>query len=87
MQIGESNFEIGTLKRKLTIEVYDWAVRIIKQDKGIGDINTNFETRYLRYTKTFPTTESNIKRGMKWFKAPNEAIEDILDMWKSVNKG
>ena len=71
-------FKIGEhLTRTLYVSIYDWGVRVVSKDKNPKSVNYSFDARNFKITKNYPTIESNIKRGMKFFKANDSIIEDV----------
>lgn len=71
-------FKIGEyLIRTLDVSIYDWGVRVVSKDKNPKSVNYSFDARNFKITKNYPTIKSNIKRGMKFFKANDSIIEDV----------
>lgn len=68
MERKKYEFKIGTLIRTLEVECFEWGVRVIKGDKPKDAIRTYYETRNFRLTKSYPTIEANVKRGLSYFK-------------------
>ena len=83
-----TTFKINSLTRTLDIHVFDRHVFIVKADRPLNSIRKYFETRNFCCTKTYPTIEGNIKRGMRYFKADNEAIAKAICKYKgNLNYG
>ena len=82
-----AKFKLGKfLTRTLHIDVYANFVRIVLEDETPNCVNHYFEARNFKLTKNYPTIESNIKRGMSYFKANDSIIEDILHLHHQTNK-
>jgi len=78
MKIIETSYRINSMVRTLMALVYGWGVQVIALDKTDGAINSKLSTRNFSNTKCFPTIESNIQRGMRYFHAPKSAIEEAF---------
>lgn len=78
MVIGRTCYRVGDLLRTMSVEVYVWGVRIVVRDRQNGRKNSIFETRSFTATKRYPTIEENIKRGMKYYRAPENEIGVML---------
>lgn len=76
----KTTFKIGKLTRTLNILAYEWGVRVISEDKSKNFNKSYFDARNFKLTKNYPTIEKNIKRGMRYFKAPQEIIEKTI-LW------
>jgi len=73
-----ATFKLGKyLTRTLEVTIYDWGVRVVSKDKNPKSINYSFDARNFKLTKNYPTIESNIKRGMSYFKADVNTIENV----------
>ena len=70
MIIGNTTYNIGKLERTIIVDVYDWGVNLVACNKSPNLPKTIFVSRSFRKTKKYPTIEANIKRGLKYFKAP-----------------
>lgn len=73
----KTTFKIGELTRTLDVSIHDWGVRVVSKDKNPKSVNYSFDARNFKITKNYPTIESNIKRGMKFFKADVRIIENV----------
>jgi ubiquitin-protein ligase len=72
-----ATFKLGEyLTRTLEVSIYDWGVGVVSKDKNPYS-NAQFEARRFKLTKNYPTIESNIKRGMSYFKADVNTIENV----------
>ena len=69
-------FAINNLRRELHIDVVQ-SVYIICADNG-----KVVEARKFNRTDKYPTSEDNIKRGMRYFKATDDVIEETLNWWE-----
>ena len=78
MKIIETSYRINTMVRTLKVRVYRWGVQVIALDKTDDAIKSILSTRNFSKTKCFPTIESNIQRGMRYFHAPKSAIEEAF---------
>lgn len=77
-----ATFKLGVyLTRTLEVFIYDWGVRVELIDKNPYS-NAYFDARNFQLTKNYPTIESNIKRGMSYFKADANTIENVCKKLK-----
>ena len=77
-----TTFKIGELTRTLNVHVFSWGVQVVIEDKTPHWINRHFDARNFHLTKNYPTIESNIKRGMSYFKAPKDNVDEIIKNYK-----
>lgn len=79
--IGTVTFNINELKRTLHVYVFGWGV-----DISVVDITkdgfTIHDCRAFYKTKNYPSITSNIRRGMRYFKANDKHIEDVLKLYE-----
>ncbi len=78
-----TSFQIGALERTLRINIYDWGVNIVCQDKTDEQKNCRFDTCNFYFTKRYSMVEDNIIRGMKRFKATSEIIKSVINEYKN----
>ena len=65
-------YRIGKLQRTLTITSFTYGVYAVCQDKTDGCVLSRFDVRNFRKTKNYPTIDDNIKRALRYYKAPKE---------------
>ena len=83
MKIIETSYRINSMVRTLMVLVYGWGVQAIALDKTDGAIKSRLSTRNFSKTKCFPTIESNIQRGMRYFHAPKKEVEKAFAIYSN----
>jgi len=84
MKIIETSYRINIMVRTLKVRVYRWGVQVIAFDKTDGVGKSIISTRNFSTTKCFPTIESNIQRGMRYFHAPKKEIEEAFANYSNM---
>jgi hypothetical protein len=85
MDIGNTSYRLCGLVRTIRIQAHDWGVRVCVSDKSDGSEYSKFASRNFFNTKNYPTIEDNIKRGMKYYRAPEKEINYMLTCYKLKN--
>lgn len=80
----KTSYRINAMVRTLIVRVYGWGIQVIVLDKTDGASKSILSTRYFSITKCFPTIESNIQRGMRYFHAPKSAIEEAFANYSNM---
>ena len=70
-------FRIGKMERTIKAYRFRWGVHISVRDTTDNGL-TFFNGRNFNKTAKYPTIESNIKRGLSYFKTNNEDISRVL---------
>ena len=83
MKIIKTSYRINAMVRTLIVRVWGRGVKVIVLDKTDGASTNIFSTRYFSITKCFPTIESNIQRGMRYFHAPKKEIEKAFAIYSN----
>lgn len=78
--IGSVSFQIGTMMRTIDMYVYGWGVSVSVRDKTEKG-QTIFDHRNFNDTKKCPNIESNIRRGMRYYKASDLLIDEVLKQY------
>lgn len=78
--IGCVSFQIGTMMRTIDVYAYGWGVSVSVRDKTEKG-QTMFDHRDFNMTKKYPNIESNIRRGMRYYKASNLLIDEVLKQY------
>ena len=92
MVVGETSYEIGNLHRSIEIKLFcpketklrlsnPHIIRAVVTDKTNGSVIPPkiFDIRHFRNTKNYPTIEGNVERAMRYYHAPQSAINFMLD--------
>ena len=82
--IGSVSFQLGTMMRTIDVYVYGWGVSVSvreKTEKG----QTIFDHRNFNETKKYPDIESNIRRGMRYYKASDLLIDEVLKQYEQAH--
>ena len=78
--IGSVSFQIGTMMRTIDVYVFGWGVSVSVRDKTEKG-QTIFDSRGFNRTKKYPDIESNIRRGMRYYKASDLLIDEVLKQY------
>jgi len=78
--IGSVSFQIGTMMRTIDVYVFGWGIEVIVRDKTEKG-QTIFDGRSFNETKKFPDIESNIRRGMRYYKASDSLVNEVLKQY------
>ena len=78
--IGSVSFQIGTMMRTIDVYVFGWGVSVSVRDKTEKG-QTIFDHRNFNETKKYPDIESNIRRGMRYYKASDLLIDEVLKQY------
>jgi len=82
MELGNTSTRIGSLVRTVRVETYDWGVRIVKEDRTDGTTLNSYEDRNFKNIKRYQDVESNIKRGMKYYRMPDKEIMYMVNLYR-----
>ena len=74
--IGSVSFQLGTMMRTIEVYAFGWGVSVSVNDKTAKG-QTIHDHRDFNKTKKYPDIESNIKRGMRYFKASDLLIDEV----------
>ena len=102
MIIGKTSYMIGNLLRTIEINLLSpiettfisgkadlklrRVIHAVVIDKINGRVNPIFHVRNFRTTKNYPTIEGNVERAMRYYHAPQSAINFMLDCFDKQNK-
>lgn len=78
--IGSVSFQIGTMMRTIDVYVFGWGVEVSVRDKTEKG-QTIFDGRSFNKTKKYPDTRSNIRRGMRYYKASDSLVDEVLKQY------
>ena len=78
--IGSVSFQIGTMMRTIDVYAFGWGVSVSVRDKTEKG-QTIFDRRGFNRTKKYPDIESNIRRGMRYYKASDLLIDEVLKQY------
>lgn len=78
--IGSVSFQIGTMTRTIDVYVFGWGVEVSVRDKTEKG-QTIFDCRNFNETKKYPDVESNIRRGMRYYKASDLLVDEVLKQY------